>query len=47
MAPPASLPGDMPADRLESENPGFGALGIEVGRQGFETVRLITSQQFP
>ena len=47
MAPPASWPRDMPADSLESGNPGFGPLGIEVETQGFQTVRLITSQNLP
>ena len=44
MAPPASWPRGMPADSLES---GFGPLGTEVKTQGFQTVRLITSQKFP
>ena len=30
-----------------SGNPGFGPLGIEVEKQGFRTVRLITGQKFP
>ena len=47
MAPPASWPQDMPADSLECGNPGFGPRGIEVETQGFQTVRLITSQKFP
>ena len=45
MAPPASWPGDMPADSLESGNPGFGPLGIEVGKQGLRTACLITGQK--
>ena len=47
VASQASWPRDMPADSLESGNPGFGPLGIEVEKQGFQTVRLITSQKFP
>ena len=42
MAPPASWPRDMPADRFESGNPGFGLLRIEVEKQGFRTTWLTT-----
>ena len=47
MAPRASWPPDVPADSLESGNPGFGPLGIEVETQGFQTVRLMTRQKIP
>ena len=39
--------GSVYADIFEYGNPGFGPLGIEVETQGFQTVRLITSQKFP
>ena len=47
MAPPAGWLRDMPADSLESGNPGFGPLRLEVENQGFRTAWLIKGEQFP
>ena len=45
MTPPASWPRDMPADSLESGNPGFGPpLGLRSKNQGFRTAWLTKGQ---